>query len=204
MKVALIGASGQVGSRILAELASRGHTTTAIVRHPEKIAKLTGVTAVVGDVYDVDGLVPSLRGHDAVISAVRFAASDPEKLIKAVRTSGVPRYLIVGGASGLEVSPGKILFDTFPPDLPAGVFAEAGAGIAFLKLLRSQTDLNWTFLSPSASFQAGERTGKFRLGKDQLLTGEKGSFISFEDFAVALVDELEEPKHPAERFTVGY
>jgi len=202
MKVALIGASGQAGSRLLAELARRGHQVTAIARHPEKIAAASGVTAKKGDVYDKAGLASLLKGHDAVISSVHFTASDPHILIEAVHASGVKRYFVVGGAGSLEVAPGKRLIDT--PEFPAIYKAEAAKGAEFLDLLRGIKDLDWTFLSPSAMFVPGERTGKFRLGKDQLLANDKGSSISFEDYAVAAVDELEKPAHVRERFTVGY
>ena len=203
MKVVLIGASGQAGSRLLAELSARGHDVTAIARHPEKIAALPGVTAAKGDVYDKAGLVALIKGSDAVISSVHFTASDPELLIEAVRESGVKRYFVVGGAGSLEVAPGVRLIDT--PEFPAIYKAEATKGAEFLELLRkSAGDLDWTFLSPAAMFVPGERTGKFRLGNDQLLATDKGSSISFEDYAIAAVDELEKPAHIGERFTVGY
>ncbi len=203
MKVALIGASGQAGSRLLRELSSRGHAVTAIARHPEKIAALPGVTAVKGDVYDKAGLVALIKGHDAVISSVHYTASDPALLLQAVRESGVKRYFVVGGAGSLEVAPGVRLVDT--PQFPAAYKAEATKGGEFLELLRTTAgDLDWTFLSPAAMFVAGERTGTFRLGKDQLLTHDKGSSVSFEDYAIAAVDELEGPAHIRERFTVGY
>ena len=203
MKVALIGASGQAGSRLLAELTRRGHHVTAIARHPDKIASGPGVTAKKGDVSDKAGLVALLKGHDAVISAVRFTESDPKTLIEAVREAGVKRYFVVGGAGSLEVAPGVKLVDT--PQFPAAYKAEASKGGAFLDLLRASAgDLDWMFLSPSAMFVPGERTGKFRLGKDQLLTNDKGSSISFEDYAIAAVDELEKPQHIRQRFTVGY
>ena len=203
MKVALIGATGNVGSRLLAELASRGHAVTAIARHPEKALARPGVTPKRGDVHDKAGLAPLLAGHDAVISAVRFSASDPHLLIAAVKAAGVPRYLVVGGAGSLEVAPGQKLIDT--PSFPAAYKPEAGAGGAFLELLRGEKDLDWTFLSPSALISAGERTGKFRLGGDRLLTGPDGkSSITYEDYAIALVDELEKPAHSRRRFTVGY
>ena len=202
MKVALIGASGQAGSRILAELVRRGHAVTGIARHPEKIAVGPGVTAKKGDVFDREGLAALLKGHDVAISSVHFTASDPNILIEAVRASGVKRYFVVGGAGSLEVAPGVRLIDT--PEFPAIYKAEASKGGEFLELLKQQKDLDWTYLSPSALFVAGERTGKFRLGKDQLLTNEKGSSISFEDYAIALVDELEKPAHSLQRFTVGY
>jgi len=200
--IALIGASGQAGSRLLKELSDRGHTVTAIARNPDKIAKLENVTVKQGDVFDPSALAALLKGHDAVISAVRFTASDPATLIEAVRASGVKRYLVVGGAGSLEVAPGKRLVDT--PDFPAQYKAEALKGAEFLDLLRGEKQLDWTFLSPSAMFVAGERTGKFRLGKDTLLTNANGSSISFEDYAIAMVDEIEKPAHSRQRFTVGY
>jgi uncharacterized protein len=203
MKIAIAGASGQAGSRITAELARRGHQVTAIARNPDKIERLANVTPVKGDVFDQAGLARLWSGHDAAISAVHFTASDPEKLIGAARDSKVSRYLVVGGAGSLEVAPGVRLVAT--PGFPAEYRAEAEKGGAFLDLLRMQQGLNWTFLSPSAVFIAGERTGKFRLGTDRLLTAENGkSWISFEDFAVALADEVERPAHPKARFTVGY
>lgn len=202
MKIALIGASGQAGSRLLKELSDRGHTVTAISRNPSRIADLPGVTARAGDVFDLDGLAALLAGHDAAISAVHFVASDPRLLIDAVKRSGVPRYLVVGGAGSLEVAPGVSLVST--PDFPDAYRDEALAGAAFLEQLRKEPDLDWTFLSPSALFVPGERTGRFRLGKDELLTNENGSSISFEDYAIAMVDEIERPAHRRERFTVGY
>ena len=203
MKIAIAGASGQAGSRLTAELARRGHAVTAIARNPEKIATLPGVTAVRGDVNDQGALTALWAGHDAAISSVHFTVSDPVKLIGAAKASGVGRYLVVGGAGSLEVAPGVRLVTT--PNFPAQYKAEASKGAEFLDLLRQENDLNWTFLSPSALFVAGERTGKFRLGTDQLLTAADGkSSISFEDFAVALADEIERPAHIRQRFTVGY
>ncbi len=203
MKIAVIGASGNAGSRITAELARRGHSVTAIARHPEKIAAQANVTPTGGDVMDQGGLSRLLAGHDAAISSVHFLASDPAKLIGAAKESKVGRYLVVGGAGSLEVAPGVRLVTT--SGFPVAYKAEAEAGGAFLDLLRAEKELNWTFLSPSALFVAGERTGKFRLGIDQLLTAADGkSSISFEDFAVALADEIERPAHIRQRFTVGY
>ena len=203
MKIAVIGASGNAGSRISAELARRGHSVTAIARNPEKIAAQANVTPTRGDVMDQAGLARLLAGHDAAISSVHFLASDPAKLIGAAKELKVGRYLVVGGAGSLEVAPGVRLVTT--PGFPVAYKAEAEKGAAFLDLLRAETELNWTFLSPSALFTAGERTGKFRLGNDQLLTSADGkSSISFEDFAVALADEIERPAHIRQRFTVGY
>jgi putative NADH-flavin reductase len=202
MKVALIGASGKVGTRILKELTDRGHSVTAIARNPEAIPALPNVTAKGGDIANRAELAALFKGHDAVISSVRFLGLDTEALIEAVRASGVKRYLVVGGASSLEVAPDTLLFHT--PKFPEAAKPEAGAGIAFLDRLRQEKELDWTFLSPAALFVPGERTGKFRLGKDQLLISEKGSTISYEDYAIALVDELEKHAHSRQRFTVGY
>lgn len=202
MRVALIGASGNVGSRIVAELVRCGHAVTAIARNPERIPAAPGVTPVAADLFDTEALAAALKGHDAVVSSVMFAASDPEKLIAAVKASGAPRYLVVGGAGSLYVAPGVRLIDT--PEFPAAYKEEAAAGAAFLDRLKAEPDLDWTFLSPSALFGPGERTGRFRLGGDELLTNDAGSSISYEDFAVALVDELERPAHRRARFTVGY
>ena len=144
-----------------------------------------------------------LRGHDAVVHAVKFESTDVHAVIGATKKAGVPRLLVVGGAGTLEVAPGLQLVDT--PDFPESYKGEALAGRDFLNALRAERDLDWTFLSPSAEFAPGERTGKFRLGGDQLLTDENGqSRISMEDYAIALVDELEKPRHSRRRFTVGY
>jgi uncharacterized protein len=203
MKIAVTGASGRAGSRITAELARRGHAVTAIARNPEKIASLPNVTAQKGDLLDQAGLTALWAGQDVAISAVHFLASDPAKLIGAAKESQVGRYIVVGGAGSLEVAPGVRLVTT--SNFPAQYKAEAEKGAAFLDLLSQEKELNWTFLSPSALFVDGERTGRFRLGTDQLLTAADGkSWISFEDYAVALVDEIERPAHTRKRFTVGY
>jgi putative NADH-flavin reductase len=198
----LIGATGNAGSRILTELLARGHEVTAIARNVSKLESRTGLTAARGDLADIKALINLLKGHDAVVSAVHFSVTDAPALIAAVRASGVVRYIVVGGAGSLEVAPGVALLDT--PEFPEAYKAEAGKGRDFLHLLKEEKELDWTFLSPSALFTAGERTGTFRLGKDELLTGPQGSQISFEDYAIALVDELEEPRHSRQRFTVGY
>ena len=203
MKIAVAGASGRAGSEITKELARRGHGVTAIARNPEKIAALPNVTPTKGDVLDQAGLTKLWAGHDVAVSSVHFLASDAQKLIGAAKASGVGRYLVVGGAGSLEVAPGVKLVTT--PNFPAQYQAEAEAGSAFLDLLRQEKDLNWTFISPSALFIEGERTGKFRLGTDQLLADANGkSWISFADYAIALADEIERPAHQKQRFTVGY
>jgi putative NADH-flavin reductase len=203
MKIALVGATGNVGSRLLAELLRRGHIVTALVRNTERVPAHAGVTAKRVDVSDKAELIAALAGHDAVISAVPFMGSDPRLLIEAVKAAKVARYLVVGGAGSLEIAPGQRLVDA--PAFPAQYRQEALAGAAFLDALRAEPELDWTFLSPSALFVPGDRTAKFRLGGNQLLVDEKGnSAISFEDFAVAMSDELERPAHSRQRFTVGY
>ena len=203
MKIAVTGASGRAGSAITAELARRGHSVTAIARNPERIAKLAHVTALAGDANDRAALAKLWAGHDAAVSSIHFTASDVEALIGAARDSAVPRYLVVGGAGSLEVAPGVRLVTT--PGFPAQYKAEAEKGAAFLDRLQCEKELNWTFLSPSALFEPGSRTGQFRLGDDQLLVDSAGkSSISFEDFAVAMADEIERPAHLRKRFTVGY
>jgi uncharacterized protein len=203
MKIAVAGASGRAGSCITAELANRGHHVTGIARNPEKIAKLPNVTAVKGDANDRAELARLWAGHDVAISSIHFLQSDVETLVGAAKDSGVSRYLVVGGAGSLEVAPGVRLVTT--PAFPPQYKAEAEKGAAFLDRLRQEKDLNWTFLSPSALIDFGARTGKFRLGTEQLLVDSNGkSWISFEDFAVALADEIERPAHLRRRFTVGY
>lgn len=201
-KIAVIGASGEVGSRIIKELSNRSHVVTAISRHPENIPSLPGVTALKADLHNIDEIVPHLRGHDVVVSAVKFNDVEAKHIIDVVKKSGVSRYLVVGGAGSLEVKPGLRLIDT--PEFPEAYKAEARKGAEFLDEIQKETELNWTFLSPSALFGPGERTGQFRLGKDTLLSSDNGSHISYEDYAVALVDEIETPQHPHQRFTVGY
>lgn len=203
MHIALIGVSGRVGSRLLTELLRRGHSVTGIARDTTKLASQPNLVLQAGDATQPAWLAPLLAGHDVVISAMRFQSSDPNALIAAVKQAGVQRLMVVGGAASLEVAPGQTLFDA--PGFPAAYKAEAAAGRQALDVLRAEHDLDWTFLSPSAEFAPGERTGTFRLGGDQLLSDANGkSWISMEDFAIAFADELETPKHSRQRFTVGY
>jgi putative NADH-flavin reductase len=203
MKIALIGVTGQVGSRILAELLQRGHDVTGIARDPSRARPRPGLTLKAADATEVEALAAVLAGHDAVISATRFVSAEVTALVAASKRAGVKRLLVVGGAGSLEVAPGRQLIDT--PDFPEAYKPEAAAGRAFLEALRGERELDWTYLSPSAEFVPGERTGKFRLGEDRLLVDAAGrSWIAMEDFAIALVDELETPKHSRRRFTIGY
>lgn len=203
MKIALVGASGNVGTRLISELTRRGHHVTAIARHPEKLQGQAAVRPVSGDVQNESALAAVLAGHDVVIHSVKFLSTNASKIIAATKAAKVPRLLVVGGAGSLEVSPRLTLVNT--PDFPAEYKPETLAGVEFLNVLRGERELDWTFLSPSYFFAPGERTGKFRLGKDELLVAADGqSRMSTEDFAIALVDELEQPKHSRQRFTVGY
>lgn len=203
-RIVVLGITGQAGSRIAAELLARGHSVTGIARDPSRAAARAGLTLVAADATQAATLAPLLQGHDAVVSATRFVGGiDAATLVAAARQAGVPRIAVVGGAGSLEVEPGVALIDT--PQFPSEYKAEAGAGRVFLQALRAVQDLDWTFLSPAALFAPGERTGRFRLGTDQLLVDAQGnSHISMEDFAIALVDEIEQPQHTRQRFTVGY
>lgn len=203
MKLALIGATGFVGQYLLTEALARQHQVTALVRNPEKVAAAKNLTAQAVDVHNPKQLTDALKGQDAVILSLHHDGLDFHALINAVKASGVPRLLIVGGAGSLEVAPGVQLVDT--PSFPAEWKSVALAARDFLKVLRGEKALDWTYLSPSAFIEPGERTGKFRLGTEQLLLNEKGeSRISTQDFAIALIDELENPTHSQQRFTVGY
>jgi putative NADH-flavin reductase len=203
MKVAIIGISGRAGSRIAAETVKRGHTVTGIARNASNIQAPAGVTVREADANNITALADVIRGHDAVISAAKFTTLKAKPLLDAVKAAGVKRLIVVGGTASLEVAPGKIVLDL--PDFPQAYKSEAAQGVAFLKDLRAEHDVDWTFISPAAEFAPGERTGKFRIGGDQLLTDANGkSAISMEDYAIALVDELEQPKHVKQRFTVAY
>jgi putative NADH-flavin reductase len=202
MKVAVLGASGRAGSEITAELARRGHEVTAIARKPEAIAAAPGVTAVAGDATNPDALAGLITGADAVISALHFDVT-AQTLLSAVKVAGVSRLLITGGAASLEVAPGKILFEAM--DLPEEWKPAILGGITFLNEIRKETEVDWTFFSPAAFIEEGPRTGTFRLGTDQLVVDDKGeSRISFADYAIAMVDELEQHRHPRARFTAAY
>lgn len=212
MNIALIGASGFIGSALLKEALSRGHRVTALVTRPQKLAPANNLATVKTDVNATDTLASQLKGHDAVLSAFSgHAQSDVEgyylkglrSIIGACSQAGVDRLLVVGGAGSLEVAPGVQLLDT--PGFPAAYKASAEGARKALNVLREESALDWTMLSPSAMIAPGERTGRFRLGDDQLLKNELGeSRISVQDYAVAFLDELEKPAHSRRRFTVGY
>jgi putative NADH-flavin reductase len=209
MHIALYGATGQSGSRILTELLSRGHQVTAIARDLAKLATQPGLTVVQGDLASVDGIAARIKGTDAVVSAYAPPRDDTDQLlpvsariIDAVKQAGVPRLLIVGGAGSLEVAPGVTIIQS--GHVPVQWMPIAVSHANLLDQLK-KTGINWTYFSPAGFFVPGERTGKFRLGTNQLIANEQGdSRISLEDYAIALVDELEAPKHERARFTIGY
>lgn len=204
MKIALLGATGFVGSALLREALDRGHSITAIVRHPEKLEKRDRLVAKAGDVYDTTLLATLLGGHDAVISAFNPGWKNPDlyddqvrgtaSIIAAIKKAGIRRILWVGGAGGLEIKPGVRVVDN--PGFPDWVRPGSLATIDALEQLRKEPQLEWSYLAPSANLQPGQRTGSFRLGGDQLLVDASGqSRISVEDYAVAMIDELEHPPH---------
>ncbi len=214
-KIVIIGATGYVGSAILKEALGRGHQVKAIVRDPSKLTLIHPHLKVVGgSVTDTDFLSRELAKSDAVISAFNPGWSNPNiyeetlegygSILCAVRNSGVHRFLMVGGAGSLLVPPGRLLMDE--PDVPKKLLPGIrGMAKVYTDLLLPEKSVDWVFLSPAANMAPGERTGKFRLGKDELIVDESGdSNISVEDFAVAMIDELEQEKHHQERFTLGY
>ncbi|VXA90843.1 NAD(P)-dependent oxidoreductase [Brevundimonas sp. G8] len=202
MKIAVLGASGRAGSEITKELAARGHSVTAIARKPDAIPAADGVTPVAGDASDAAALADLIKGSDAVISALHFDVP-AETVLTALKTAGVPRLLVTGGAASLEVAPGVRLIDT--PEFPEEWKAFAQGGIVFLDALGQETDIDWTFFSPAAVIEETPRLGHFRTGTDQLVVDDKGeSRIGFSDYAIAMVDELENPQHSRARFTAAY
>ena len=211
MRVVLYGATGMIGSRVLKELLSRGHTVTAVARDPGKVTAQPGLTVVKGDVLDPADIAKIAHGADMIVSAYG-PGNDPEKawlvpesaraLLAGVRHGGGPRLIVVGGAGSLEGKPGQQLVDG--ADFPAQWKAVASAHRDALGVLR-QSDLNWTYFSPAAMIEPGQRTGKFRLGLEKLVTDDQGaSKISAEDYAIALVDEVESGRHTRLRFTAAY
>lgn len=214
MKIAIIGASGFVGSELLKEALLRGHTVTAIVRRPEKI-KVTDpkLTVKQGNVQDPNATAQLVASHDAVLSAFNADWTSPnlyedflkgsKAIEKGIQQSDVKRLLVIGGAGSLEASPGVQLVDT--PQFPADWKAGATAARDYLNILRQNTTLNWTFLSPAINLIPGERTGIFRLGTEQPVFNEKAeSTISAADLAIATLDEIEQPQFIRKRFTMGY
>ena len=251
MKVALVGATGFIGSKILAEAAGRGHVITALCRHPQNVPQHENVRAEFADVMDTAALERWFTGQEAIIHSYSppfdgnlraqaneyvakltaaghslmeafalYRPADPvahradvharieaqtaatTSIIRAAEGARVMRILAVGGAGTLLIN-GVRSMDR--AEFPVAFEGGAKSTAVVKELLREHPDLEWTVLCPSTLIRPGERTGKFRLGLDDLLTGADGSSqISVEDYAVAFVDELETPKHTRHRFTVGY
>ena len=210
MKVALYGATGKAGSRILKELVSRGHRVTAIVRDPAKLPQPgPGVTVNQGDLSDPTKIAAAVDGAEAVISAygppqdhVDAIVGVTQRQVEALGRGSKARLIVVGGAGGLNVAPGTMLVDS--ENFPQAFQPIARAHIKALDVLKA-SNVDWTYLAPAAYFIPGERTGKFRLGNDELIANaQHESRISMEDYAIALVDELEKPRHRRQRFSVGY
>ncbi len=203
MNIAIIGATGRVGTRLIDEALRRGHRVTALARTASRLPARENLITRDVDATDNQALAAALAGNDVAISTARFEQLKAPQVVGPVKSAGVPRLLVVGGAGSLFVAAGTQLVDT--PGFPAAYKGEALAGRDFLNTLRGESDLDWTFLSPSALFEPGERTGKYRAGQDALLADDAGkSWISMEDYAIAMLDEIEKPAHSRQRFTVGY
>jgi len=214
-KIALIGASGLVGSAILKESLERGHSVTAIVRHPEKIQlKDPNLKIISGDVLTEDSVPDLVQGADVVISAYNPGWTNPnisvettkayKSIISGVKKAKIPRLLIVGGAGSLYVSPEKRVMDTgvIPESFMPAIKSLAEV---LYSLQKEEKELNWAYFSPAGNIAPGEKKGKYRMGKDELIVNENGeSSISVEDFADAMLNEVENPQHHNERFTIGY
>ncbi len=217
MKIAIIGATGNIGGAILAEaLAHTDNQITAISRHASSLPPHPRLTGVPCDIYDIDALAKVLQGHDAVIHAFHPGNQDPQAyekslaghkaIVAATKKAGVPRLLGVGGAASLQTKEGVEYIDSsmwnkeFDPYKPAILGTRA-----LYYVLKDEKELDWVFLAPSAWLRPGSRTGKFRYGKNEILFDQNGeSRISIEDYAMAMIAELQHPQHHRERFTVGY
>ena len=203
MNIVLIGSTGAIGSRILDEALRRGHTVSAVTRDPRKLDPRPGMTIRAGSTSDGPGLTQVVKGHDAVVVSVKWNENDVGRVIDVIRKAGVKRCLFVIGAGSLLRKDGRTHLEHMadkgiqpPTSRPASLAYEE---------IRKVKDLDWTAISPAASIQPGKRTGKFRLGLDKLIEDKEGqSLISREDFAVAILDELEKGKHIRKRFTAAY
>ena len=203
MNIVLAGATGNIGSRILDEALQRGHRVTGLTRDPTKLGARSGLQAKKANTAEGAAFAEALNGHDAAILSVKWNENDVHQVLDALRKAGVKRCLFVVGAGSLLRNDGRTHFDHMaekgiqPPTSKPAALA--------LAEVQKVTDLEWTAISPPASIQPGERTGKFRLGRDHLLEDDKGkSEISREDFAIAILDEIEKPSHIRQRFTAAY
>ncbi|MFT5674346.1 MAG: putative NADH-flavin reductase [Paraglaciecola sp.] len=216
MKITLIGATGMAGSGILEELLQRGHTVRALVRDLGRLKPRLNLEVFLGDAYDSSSVSEAAKGSDIVISAFGPGWTSPDlydlfvrgslAIERGVEASGIKRLFVIGGAGSLYVSPGVQYVDTpeFPKCVPPIVIPGVkGCRDTFSELLKN-TVLDWTYLSPPPKFEAGERTGSYRVGGDEMLMdGDVPGDISVADLAIAVVDEIESPKHIRKRFTVA-
>ena len=213
MKVAIIGATGFVGSAILNEISSRNHKITAIARNPKTDSEVNWVKA---DVFNSDELADALKGNDVVINAYNSGWTNPniyddfisgsKSIQEAVKKSAVKRFITIGGAGSLFVAPGIQAVDT--PDFPKEYHAGASAARDYLNIIKEEKDLDWAFFSPAFEMHAGittGRTGNYRLGlENPVFDKNNRSILSVEDLAVVIADETENPKHHQVRFTPSY
>lgn len=210
MKIAILGAAGNVGSVLTKEALLRGHQVVALVTDKSKVALVEGLEAIAVNALNPESLAVAFKGQELVISALGPKHGAEETLVQMTRTlieatkgSQVQRLIAVGGAGGLKINDSTTLAQSGA--LPAEWMPIVNAHIEAFDLYIRETDLNWTVLRPSSFFSPGERTGHFRLGTDTLLIDTEGnSRISFEDFAVALFDEVEHSAYNKKSFTVGY
>lgn len=212
MKIALIGATGFVGSALLTEALQRGHQVTALARDTSKLPAQAGLTVVHADVYQANAVARAVAGSDIVISAFnpgwgladihdRFLDGQAA-IIAGVKASGITRFITIGGAGSLYIAPGLQLVDT--PDFPNEWKQGALAAREALRRIEAETALDWTFVSPPVFLAPGERSGQYRLGTNEVLfEGDKPAGISTADLAVAILDEAETPRHSRRRFTAA-
>ena len=213
MKIAIIGATGFVGSAILNELANRKHEITAIARNPKESDNAKWVAT---DIFNIDSLSETLKNHDVIINAYNPGWANPniyddaiagaKAIQEAVKKSGVKRFITIGGAGSLYIAPELQLIDT--PEFPKEIFDGANAARHYLEIIKEEKDLDWAFFSPAIEMHQGTktgRTGKYRLGLDNpVFNDEQRSILSVEDLAVVIADEVETPKHHQVRFTAAY
>lgn len=217
LKLVVYGGSGAIGSRIVAEALARGHEVTVVDRNPRPPAGPTPakLTLLKGDAFDPADVGRNIAGRDVLITAVAVRPTPTRDFYVRLVSSMVTalraqkgrraRLMVVGGSSSLETGDGRRVVDTLPADLPEGQRNEVLSMVDALDWLRGVKDVSWTFFSPAATIEPGERTGRFRLGEDRIVRDAKGeSRISMEDYAVALLDEIEKPAHVNRRFTIGY
>ncbi len=212
MKIAVFGASGMIGQRVAQEALRRGHEVTAIVRNPTRIQfHHPQLTLAEGNALDRERVTQVIARHDVVVSSIRPSENQPlsalaeaaQSLLEGVKRAGVKRLLVVGGAGTMEVAPGVQALDVFT--IPEEWKPEVRAKLEEWEIYRKNNDVDWTYFSPPVFIEPGERTGTYRLAVGQLVMDTQGeSRISAEDYAIALLDEIEQPRFVRQRFSVAY